>query len=474
MPRYALINALPGLRAGHIFDTDQGQDPTLATSIGGLLIQLPNSTAENAAVEAAKAYSKGYGDAIATGIMMAATQDRGTSNIAWSPAGNGNARTFDEVGALIEAAVTPPLVYLVDGFPGAGVEYDVGSIDMRFGRVVAPEGDASSRIFKIRDGAQVKNFGTALLGEGAFSGGMTCLGTTTSGPSPLAWDSSEDGSGSFAAFGVSSGVLLQNDGTVPLVVVPPAAPDSLLIFAISGNSSAGGPGAIIGLGAGANLFMVVQQANIVGTLAATWLGANGTNLVALLCDGFDFAQIAGWTSAVGATVINQPLAMDGGTGPTANRPVGAIAPLAKGVRYYDQEIVPPKPIFWDGADFTDALGVGPVLRLGAMNLLPHLKPQFLSLNGTPVDAKDAEIVQYGKVRRYVYSPRVAVVLADESEKVIVDGPVQGAPAPVVEPPVVEPPVAEPAPVVAVAEPVRVDEPVHIDESKPEEEEGGRR
>lgn len=358
MPRYVLLNAVPGLRAGTILDTDEGQNPALATSIGGKLILLPNSAAESAAIDAAKAYARGAGDEIATGIMLAATSGAtGSPNIAWSPAGNGNARTFDEVGALVEASKTPPQIYLVDGVPGQHVIYDVGSLDMKGGKVVSGPGDASAKTFRIANGAQVRNLGTTIFGDASFTGGLTCETTTTgSGPSPLAWDSSE-GDGHFAAFSLASGALLVTSGDVPSIIVPPAAPDSLLVFILSGNASLGGGATpAIRLEAGANLFHATTL-NVIGSYFANWLEADGTNFIGVLADGFDFSLIAGWPLAAGATFINQPMSMDGGTGPTAYRPLGAIVPLRLGSRYYDQEVGPPAlPIFWDGAQFTDALG----------------------------------------------------------------------------------------------------------------------
>jgi hypothetical protein len=75
---------------------------------------------------------------------------------------------------------------------------------------------------------------------------------------------------------------------------------------------------------------------------------------------WNFQAMLGWPGVTGITIVNQPITMGGGSGPTPLRPVGALEPLIPGTRYWDIDLVPPRPVFWDGAMFVDALGVGPV------------------------------------------------------------------------------------------------------------------
>lgn len=72
--RYVLINAIGGRRAGEILDDQQGDGPTIAglSSLGGVLIALPQPALELAAQRATEAYARGAGDEIANGIMLAA------------------------------------------------------------------------------------------------------------------------------------------------------------------------------------------------------------------------------------------------------------------------------------------------------------------------------------------------------------------------------------------------------------------
>lgn len=72
--QFVLVNAIGGRKAGEVLDDVQNGPEVFSglTSLGGILVALPNAIIEEAAANAAAAYAKGAGDEIANGIMLAA------------------------------------------------------------------------------------------------------------------------------------------------------------------------------------------------------------------------------------------------------------------------------------------------------------------------------------------------------------------------------------------------------------------
>lgn len=285
------------------------------------------------------------------------------SVVAWSPSGNGTARTWEDVQAFLANAKTPLNIHLVDIDPlGSTTFYDVppGVTDLNGSMFFAAPGASNQAILRVSDGAQLRNGGFTEFSQGMFNGGMGALFQSTVGsPSPLAWDTAS-GPAHFSAFSFSGGAGVLNMGTIPVISVPPAAPDSLMIFSPLNNASiVPGTAPIISLGAGAVLIIATLN-NALAQFDPGWVSANATNLIAILADGYDLNLTTTWAGAALATFINDPITIDGGSGPSTLRPVGAIVPLVKGTRYFDIDLIPPRPIYWDGAQFVDALGIGPV------------------------------------------------------------------------------------------------------------------
>jgi hypothetical protein len=278
--------------------------------------------------------------------------------IAWSPAGNGDAVTWQDVKTILEAKKAPMAIYLID----TSQTYEVDeSVDLHFSFFnCAPGGNI---LLNIQDGVQLLNGGILVLSQGLFNGGMTVVFNSTGGsPNPLAWDSQDD-PGRFAAFGFGGGCDVRNDGTVPVIHVQ-TNPDGLLIVILMNTARVlPSTGFLVEIEDGATVFLAVVN-NGVGNVDAGWISAPSdptTCLIGVLSnDSWDFADMAGWAGVVGITIVNQPITMGGGSGPTSLRPIGALEPLIPGTRYWDVDLVPPRPIFWDGAMFVDALGIGPV------------------------------------------------------------------------------------------------------------------
>lgn len=281
-------------------------------------------------------------------------------SIAWSPYGNGSAVTWKDVKTLLANSKAPLEISFVDVDPTNGVEYVVDEVtDLHNSIFQAPVGGANQIVLRILDGAQLRNGGIKELVDGLFNGGMTVQFERTSGPASLAWDSAT-GSSHFSAFGWGAGCSLVNTGSLPAIDVPDASPDSL--FALLPANTAhilSGTAPIVSLGTGSFMFIATHNNGLAET-NSSWLRADATNLVGVLSTNFNFGQIATWTSASAATYINNPYDLGGGGGPTSLRPFGGIGPLGHGTQYFDTDLTPPRPIYWDGTQFVDATGTGPV------------------------------------------------------------------------------------------------------------------
>lgn len=390
--RKILVNAVGRFRAGEIFDPDQGQQGLIEgiAQLGGAFVDESLLTLA-AAERAAAAYGRGD-PAAASGIMLAAIGGGGGggsgSAIAWSPLGNGNAVTWADVVALRAAASVPGVIYLTDvAQNGPAVEYVVDEVgDIGASTFEAPVGGDNQAMIRIVNGGQIRNGGFRQLQSGMFTGGMTVRFEKTDGIASLAWDSADESiTNGFAGFGWGGGASLENVGTTSAIVVKPALPDSLLVAApINTANVKPGTAPIIELGAGAFLFVSILN-NGIGTIDPSWLQADASNLIGIISEDFDFAQTLLWTNALAATVINNPVGMAGGSGPTSRRPFGAIGPLIKGTTFFDTDLVPPRPIYWDGFAFYNAVGAGPLL-------CPHSNR---STNSTPQTSRAARLVNLG-------------------------------------------------------------------------------
>lgn len=283
------------------------------------------------------------------------------STVAWSPSGNGNAKTWKDVQAILANTTVPLSIHLIDVDFATPVFYDIppGITDLKNSVFFVQAGNPGQAVLRFADGAQLRNGGFNGLVSGLFNGNMSVLFQSTIGsPNPLAWDSQD--LYRFANFGFGSGAAIQNVGTIPAIQVPQAAPDSLMIFVFANTSDIiPGTAPIISMDVGSAMIVVVLN-NGAGFIDPGWISAGATNLVIMLADGFDLGTVPTWAGAAFATFINNPISIDGGSGPSFLRPFGAFFPLVVGTRYFDISILPPRPIYWDGAMFVDALGIGPV------------------------------------------------------------------------------------------------------------------
>jgi len=356
--RKVLLNAVGVFRAGDVFDPEQGQQPLIdaAIALGGKVVDATELSLAASSLAVA-AYARGDSGST-TGIMLAALSGSGGGAIAWSPSGNGNARTLADVAAMLEASPVATTITLVDR---GGPDYVVDEVVDLKGSMFATGPDGTdSAVLRVVNGGQLRNGGFELFGAGMFNGGMSAKFSKTTGDPALAWDSAASG---FAPFGFGGGAAIQNTGSVPAIYVPPPAPDSLLVFSAN-NTGAIEPGTapIVLLDTGATCIFASFN-NGIAAIDPSWIVGDASNLLGFITDGFDFTQVAAWAGVSACTQINNPATLDGGVGPSPLRPVGLLLPggvARPSTRYFDMDLAPPRPIYFVGGDFYDALGVGPV------------------------------------------------------------------------------------------------------------------
>lgn len=269
-------------------------------------------------------------------------------DVFWAPDGSGDVRTWDEVMTCVNAAEKPVTLWIGDDSQGPYV-VPPGVYEMSFAWVRGRR-LGNTAVVVMQDGAVLRNVGALV--------GVTVRCAPTTGPA-FAYDDIAGGTpyvfgllfaggienlGSVPAFDVATtslvfAFLYQPKGFLPTSTAPIAsvAPGrfAALFYSFGGSisTSFGPPNAFVAPLPGALCFVVHD-----GTLPGVW------------------PFFTGFTGLL----INNPAGMLGGAGPSANRPQPLISIVPVGCMYFDTDLAPPRAIFWDGAQWVDALGVGPV------------------------------------------------------------------------------------------------------------------
>lgn len=149
--------------------------------------------------------------------------------------------------------------------------------------------------------------------------------------------------------------VLENLGTTPMIewATTGGAPLTLFFSRQSGAFSPSSTAPIVGLHPGALCVLVFDFCGISSQIPTASITGDATNAVLVIHDG----TMPTWPILPGflGLTANVPAGVVGGAGPTANRPLPFIGPLKAGLTYFDTTLG--KPIFWNGAAWTDALGV---------------------------------------------------------------------------------------------------------------------
>ena len=267
------------------------------------------------------------------------------NTIYWSPAGRGNAVTWQDVMNRIGRQPQPSIIYVEQQpgdppltIPANAVPGD--RYDMRWSSFVSPIfGDPTANTIQGATGARLKNIG-ALSGSLALVGG-------------------EDGflqndplnAGSPPIYVADLGSFLGGNGangTAPIVV-----PDNgFVVLAIRGGGaqSLNPLASVIKLGANATALLVFQDG--VTDVQPTLL-AGGATAMAILQHGGQLHFPVPALPLFAGMLLNAPTGETGGAGNTAFRPIGFNGPVSVGCRYWDTQIATPQSIYWDGAQWVD-------------------------------------------------------------------------------------------------------------------------
>jgi hypothetical protein len=254
--------------------------------------------------------------------------------IAWDPLGGGDATTWAEVMDFVNASPAPIQIYVRnDGVVPAGT-YDMKAATMygifdRTVTVTVSDGAVLRNLHEISDNLSLRSVSSSPIIEFI--------------PSPTAP----------TVFLMLFGSRVVNDGTSQIVHIPAASTLVMAMFVAGGLSNpTPGIGTFL-IDAGGFAILLSQGAN--GSLSTFGDIAQGPAGTTLGYAGFDgpYPTPAGFAG----TVVNLAADLNGGSGPTAFRPAAGLGtPVGIGTSYFDTTIVPPRPIWWDGAQWVDATG----------------------------------------------------------------------------------------------------------------------
>lgn len=289
----------------------------------------------------------GAGAATATVLSSAlaaakAAAGGGGNAILWAPDGSGDATTWADVMRFIDKTPSPVTVYTRPGTK----EIPAGTYELNHAAIQQDTPVADYGTINVLDGALLRNLGSL--------GNSQRVESVSSAPC-LEFDLPSGGAPRIL-FLTPFGGGLQVAGASPMIVVP--AGELFVIACLNGGGlNTSSPGVSpIQLGTGSGLLVVTQ--GFPPNFGGDFVRGDATTLL-----GYGHFGIGGPYPAPGSfagTVLNAPLLTMGGSGPTATRPTGLFGPLSLGTTYFDTDLVPPRPIWWDGTQWVDATGTGPV------------------------------------------------------------------------------------------------------------------
>ena len=259
------------------------------------------------------------------------------SSILWSNGPGADAATWADVMNFV-ATSSPNLAITTEYVPeGTGdMQIPAGVYDMRHGRL-------GGEFIGSNGAGVVADPGVVLHDLDWIT--STLLHFNGAGASPkLTW--TDPGPGNAKVFFTAFGGGLRNDGSVPVIVMDPST--FLIIGSLLG---AGGisPGASPAVRMQTGCVLVgVALSNSTGNYpipADSVTSDDNTALLGFAHDGWfrGFPLMPGFTG----TMVNIAFTQDGGSGPTAARPVALFGPINPGTFYWDTDLG--REIVWDGA-----------------------------------------------------------------------------------------------------------------------------
>ena len=255
------------------------------------------------------------------------------NRFSWSPAGNGDLKTWEQVAQRIADCKTPCSITIM-----LGESYSIPASDEKWelkNSVFETAVGAGTEI-EIEDGATLRDCGGG-VGPVVFKGFSSnedhpSFDYTLFGANPL---------GGPGVLLLQFGAVLKQQGTSPMVIVPP---DRMVVLAAR-YSSPFDPGSlpnqqIVKLNGTAILLLTT-----IGTspnIPDDSIGGDALSIIGVQHDGagkYPYNQ-----SAFNGSVANLPLGANAGAGPTSFRPAGGFGPIPDGCYYYDLTLR--KPLWW--------------------------------------------------------------------------------------------------------------------------------
>lgn len=264
--------------------------------------------------------------------------------IIWAPAGGGNAETFEEAYALLQSRHFPSTVYLVrnsDMEPLLTVPagtWELANVTV----TTLTYGNPSTNQVHILDGAVLRNPGEVF---------RSCSIKFESSSPVLEYDGLSVDSPPIMYLGLGS--YAENDGTAPCYIV---SDNSLIVLVLLGGTIIAGLNSqpIIELGENAVCILRLEYGAVIDTTAIT--GPASSTIIVQNDGETKFSEDGLVFSGFSGTILNQPLGVVGGAGPTSFRPfTGDPSSLPSvGCAYFDTDLG--YQINWNGTQWVDSTG----------------------------------------------------------------------------------------------------------------------
>jgi hypothetical protein len=259
-------------------------------------------------------------------------------DVLWQPTGGGDVRTWADVMTVIDGSSKPVRVWIG---PQADGPYLVppGVYNLNSAHFEAAQFGFGA-ILELQDGAVFDNLG------GLFS--VSLRGSPTTAPCLTFSQSTGLGGGQIPVALYGGGY--ENLGTVPLIGVGNGTFVPFIYQSTGLAPSSTAP--LFQTGPGSFNALFIDFANQSIGLPNNMVIGDPTSFLIVVHDGSIpsfplFAAFAG-------TVINNPVGVDGGSGPTANRPTAGFSAIAIGCCYFDVTLG--IPVWWTGVGWVDATG----------------------------------------------------------------------------------------------------------------------
>jgi len=289
-----------------------------------------------------------------------------TDKIYWSPAGRGNAITWADVMRHVERSVGRAGIEVRQAQGDPPLTIPPGTYDLGIGaEIVCPvNGDPTPNIITVQDGAILQNLTNI---EGATGLNFLCT-------QPNAWVNTPSAPGQPPVYRVGQNASIINSGSAPIVEMGDL--NEFLVLVLYGGSflsTAGSPLVRIGQTPAANsqcLFAAFELTQPTQPFdPAMFTSPSAGTAIIFEHDGTPFfSQVAPFQYPIvfpgfPGIMFNAPFGQYGGAGSSNFRPIALGPAVSVGCMFYETDATvphPKMPIFYDGTNWLDAAGAGPV------------------------------------------------------------------------------------------------------------------